>query len=35
LGAADVDSKLQGEVKDFADKWAKKVTGNEDGGGDK
>jgi outer membrane protein OmpA-like peptidoglycan-associated protein len=35
LGAADVDSKLQGEVKDFADKWAKKITGNEDGGGDK
>jgi len=35
LGAANVDSKLQGEIKDFADKWAKKITGNEDGASDK
>jgi len=35
LGAANVDSKLQGEIKDFAEKWAKKVTGNEDQSGDK
>ena len=31
LGAANVGSNLQGELKDFADKWAKKITGNEDG----
>lgn len=35
LGAANIGSKLQGEVKDFADKWAKKITGNEDAGNDK